>query len=138
MKLFTLLFILISSSSVIAQQPDTMLIAKPQQTGDQAESKKLFVTLGGKPDGDITAEEAKNSGGLVISRNDFRVGSFHLSIKRNGELMLYEAMGDKLTNKMISELGRLKPGDSFIAEEIHAYGNDGVLRLLAPLYFKIK
>ncbi len=135
-----LFLLLLVSSSVFAQQTDTMRIVKKQETEKRIEYKDPIVTLSGKRGGDITVLEAKNSCCLLMSDNNsnFRVTSFILTIKGQGDVMSYQTIGNTLTKEMIAALGKLRPGTIFSTEEIMARGNDGVPRKVAPLYFKIK
>jgi hypothetical protein len=136
-KLF--LFFILFSVSGIAQEVDTFRIAKQKPEADKkVESGDPFVTLSGKKGGAITVSEAKNSCCLIISRSDFRVISFQLSINEQGDMMTYKGIGNMLTTEMIAALGKLKPSAMFTPEEIKAIGPDNVPRKLQPLYFKIK
>jgi hypothetical protein len=134
-----LLFFILFSVSGIAQEVDTFRIVKQKpKTEKKIESGDPFVTLGGKKGGAISVLEAKNSCCLIISRSDFRVLSFQLSINEQGDMMTYKGAGNVLTTEMIAALGKLKPGAMFTTEEIKAIGTDDIPRKLYPLYFKIK
>ncbi len=132
-----LLFFVLFACSSQAQQTDTFRVVKQ---GQQAVKKfeSAFVTLGGKTGGDITVSEAITSCCLIINRSDLSVSSYTLTIKGQGDLMSYTAIGNTLTNQMIAALRKLKPGAIFVAEDIMARGDDGIPRMVSSLYFKIK
>jgi len=103
-----------------------------------SEVKEVFAQLAGKSDGEITKSEILKDGNISCFPSDCIVTSFTFSIARNGDIIEYQAQGNKLTELILATIKSSEPGDKFIIESIEAVKPDATRIKLSPLVFTIK
>ena len=103
-------------------------------------------TLGGDRDkvgGNVTAGWIKAQSGIVPILDNFdfkcafRVQSFEMLFSQKGELFRANSGGPSFNDQMNQFLGRAKPKDVIILQEIKVVGCDGQTRKLSSLAFTI-
>jgi hypothetical protein len=100
--------------------------------------KDVDVQLCGKSFGEISKSEISENATLTCIPSDYIVKSFDFSISRKGDLIVYTATGNKLTEQILSIIKISESGEKFIIENIIAEKPDVPKRKLIALIFTLK
>ncbi|TKG93397.1 gliding motility protein GldM [Puteibacter caeruleilacunae] len=104
-----------------------------------------IATIAGKNGGNLKLEDLEVEEGIYAMLKDFdfdlnfTVTRFNVTIQGTGGFSrTWPAKSNRFTQEQKKQLLRLKQGQFIIIENIQAKGDDGTLRDLAPINFKIR
>jgi hypothetical protein len=102
-----------------------------------------YAEIAGQTGGNISAETLAEAS--LISRMkdidfeiNFRITSFIMNTAAGGYFLEQRSISNLLTEDMKNIIRRATPGQVFTFEEIKAVGEDGIVRSLPPMVFRIQ